>query len=77
MTAIEERIIEIGREMGLIHIAEVEKRVTRERKRLNRKKSLQMALKMKRKGCELAFIAEITEIPEPRLKRFFRIIREM
>ncbi|MEM7181717.1 MAG: hypothetical protein AAF518_12440 [Spirochaetota bacterium] len=76
MTAIEERIIEMGREVGLVHIAEADKRVAHER-RLNRKNKLQMALKMKRKGCELTFISEITDIPEPRLKRFFRIIREL
>ncbi|MEM7182436.1 MAG: hypothetical protein AAF518_16095 [Spirochaetota bacterium] len=71
MTAIEER----ARELGWISVEEARRervkiqKLTEKRER--RKRDLQTALKMQQKGCELALIVEITEIPEEKLKRFF------
>ena len=75
MTAIEERVQEIAQEMGLITLEEVKKREIRAKKWQKRRQSLQTALKMKRKGYELAAIAEITEIPKQKLKRFFARVK--
>ncbi|MEM7184843.1 MAG: hypothetical protein AAF518_28370 [Spirochaetota bacterium] len=75
MTAIEERVQEIAQEMGLITIEEVKKIEIRAKRRQSRRKGLQIALKMKRKGYELAAIAEITEIPEQKLKRIFARVK--
>ncbi|MEM7183007.1 MAG: hypothetical protein AAF518_19000, partial [Spirochaetota bacterium] len=79
MTAIEERVQEIAQEMGLIKLEEVKRREKkveiRVKRRQNRRNQLQTALKMRREGFTLEIIAKITEIPEPRLKRFFARVR--
>ena len=75
MTAIEERVQEIAQEMGLITLEEVKKREIRAKKWQKRRQSLQTALKLKRKGYELGAIAEITEIPKQKIKRFFARVK--
>ncbi|MEM7184206.1 MAG: hypothetical protein AAF518_25125 [Spirochaetota bacterium] len=88
MTAIEER----ARELGWISIEEAQKKEDKVRleekekmqkfakireQRRERRNSLQTALRMQQKGCELAFIAEMTEIPVVNLERFFTKLRRI
>ena len=85
MTAIEERAREIGwisveevereREAMLQEKAKMQKLAEIRKTRWERRKGLQTAIRMKKKGCELTFVAEMTEIPEVRLVRFFAKVR--
>ena len=74
MPTIAETLLAQGREEGR---EERKKEEKQERQRWERKKMLQMVLSMQKKGCDVAFISDITKLDEAFLLRFLTTAKRM